>query len=412
MNYDWFCHQLGSREHYSIPRALHGKGCLALLQTDAWVSPGTGCMLPEVGPLRSLGGRYHPDLQDARVRSFTLGRLWFDALSRLRRDKPWDAIIKRNTWYQGRCLPALRRSLTEAGARKIQPTVFSFSYTARELFREAKRHGARCVLGQIDPGPEEIRWVEERCGGKGSIEAPPPAYWDSWREEVELADDIIANSEWSRKLLVRGGVPEDKIHVIPLAYERPASAENSPPRHYPPEFSATRKLKVLFLGQVIARKGMREAFDALPLLADAPVEFHIAGPLGLAVPDAVKRHPHVHFHGPVAQAQARQLYRDCDVFILPTHSDGFAITQLEAAAHHLPIIASPFCASIVEPGMNGLLLDDVTPIDIARAIRTCVESPGSLAQWAAHDLDWKNHSIRTLGERLLRLRRDPTPGRA
>jgi glycosyltransferase involved in cell wall biosynthesis len=260
-----------------------------------------------------------------------------------------------------------------------------------------------CVLGQIDPGPEEICWVQERCGGQSALDSPPSAYWDSWREEIELSDVVIANSEWSRKLLIQGGVPKNKIQVVPLAYERPELQKNFVPRRYPPAFSKSRKLKVLFLGQVIPRKGAQEWFEALPLLGEAPIEFHIAGPIGMAIPNEVKNNANVHFYGPVAQDQARQLYRESDVFLLPTHSDGFAITQLEAAAHGLPIIASRFCASVVEHEKNGLLLDEVTPSGIAQAIRACVENPASLCRWAAHELDWTNYSIETLGARLAEL---------
>ena len=52
-------------------------------------------------------------------------------------------------------------------------------------------------------------------------QAAPPEYWGSWREECKLADRIVVNSEWSREGLVRGGVPGEKISVIPLAYEAP-----------------------------------------------------------------------------------------------------------------------------------------------------------------------------------------------
>ena len=50
-------------------------------------------------------------------------------------------------------------------------------------------------------------------------QAAPPEYWDFWREECKLADRIVVNSEWAREGLVRGGVPAEKISIIPLAYE-------------------------------------------------------------------------------------------------------------------------------------------------------------------------------------------------
>ena len=43
---------------------------------------------------------------------------------------------------------------------------------------------------------------------------------------------------------------------------------------------------------------------------------------------------------------------EADVFVLPTLSDGFALTQLEAMAHDLPVIATLACGEVVEPGVS------------------------------------------------------------
>ena len=51
----WICCQLGAREHYSIPRALHQRGSLARLITDAWVFPRNPLGLAK----RTLRERYH-----------------------------------------------------------------------------------------------------------------------------------------------------------------------------------------------------------------------------------------------------------------------------------------------------------------------------------------------------------------
>jgi len=407
----WFCHQLGSREHYSISRALHKNGRLALLQTDAWITPKVARSLPAMGPFQSLAGRYHEDLATARVTSFTPGRLCFDVRSRLRRDHPWQAIERRNEWFQRRCLPGLRRGLTELNKdRNRDLAVFSFSYTARELFREAKRHGARCVLGQIDPGPQEIRWVAQRCGEPPPHESPPLSYWDSWREEVDLADVIIANSEWSRGLLIQDGVSPEKIRVLPLAYTPPLSANCIEPHSYPLSFSSSRPLRVLFLGQVIPRKGVSELFEAIARLKDIPVEFHIAGPIATEIPVSVKNATNVRFYGSVPRGQAESLYAASDVFILPTHSDGFAMTQLEAIAYRLPVIASGNCASVVIDGESGMLLKNVSSEEIKRALRFCVESPETLRRWSECSFDWSAYSIESLGNRLRDLREELVHG--
>ena len=76
--------------------------------------------------------------------------------------------------------------------------------------------------------------------------------------------------------------------------------------------------------------------------------------------------------GAVTRNQAANYYRNADVFILPTLSDGFAITQLEAQAHRLPLIASSRCGDVVEHNVNGLLLNDPSVEAIESAIRFCL----------------------------------------
>ncbi|MFM7180232.1 MAG: hypothetical protein ACKO2G_02020, partial [Verrucomicrobiales bacterium] len=63
------CAQIGARDHYAIPRALHNCGALAGMVTDfwwPWLRPGH---LPS---LRRLTGRSHPELNGAQVISMGL----------------------------------------------------------------------------------------------------------------------------------------------------------------------------------------------------------------------------------------------------------------------------------------------------------------------------------------------------
>jgi glycosyltransferase involved in cell wall biosynthesis len=70
----------------------------------------------------------------------------------------------------------------------------------------------------------------------------------------------------------------------------------------------------------------------------------------------------------VDKATAEALYRESDVFLFPTLSDGFGLTQLEALGHGLPVIASNYCGQVVENRVNGLVLPEVT----AEAVAACV----------------------------------------
>src|ERR1044071_1498620 len=125
-------------------------------------------------------------------------------------------------------------------------------------------------------------------------EAAPKEYWDGWRSECELADRIVVNSSWSRDALVRGGVPEEKIRVVPVAYE---TGSRSFERHYPREFSPERPLRVLFLGQISLRKGVGQLLEAVNLLSGENVEFWFVGPTQIHVPQSLKLHPQIRWFG-------------------------------------------------------------------------------------------------------------------
>src|SRR6266581_5983248 len=93
----WICCQLGAREHYAIPRALHSRGALAKLVTDFWSSPGSRYLRALPSSLKQdLRGRYHPDLAYADVEGLNFSGLKFEIISRMRGRRGWAQIMARN----------------------------------------------------------------------------------------------------------------------------------------------------------------------------------------------------------------------------------------------------------------------------------------------------------------------------
>ena len=103
------------------------------------------------------------------------------------------------------------------------------------------------------------------------------------------------------------------------------------------------------------------------MLKDEPIELTLAGPCSLD-PAAWADLPKVRWIGPVARRDTAAIYWKADVFILPTISDGFALTQLEAMAHGLPVIATRRCGEVVTHGEDGWILEDAEPATIARTL--------------------------------------------
>ena len=356
----WICCQLGAREHYAVPRALQLGGVLDEFVTDLWVRP----------------RRFHPGLGDARVLASNIPALLFELKASFARENGWRLISRRNEWFQQHAVAHLKASANG------NHTVFAYSYAAKQIFEFARARGWRTVLGQIDPGPVEERIVtdlEKNSPIKHTHWEPAPkAYWDDWRNECLLADQILVNSEWSKDALIAEGVATEKIKVVPLAYEA-ANDARSFQRHYPRAFSAERPLRVLFLGQVNLRKGVAPLLEAVKLMSDEHVEFWFVGPMQVRVPRELRLYAKVRWFGVAPRVAVDGYYRDADVFILPTLSDGFGLTQLEAQAWKLPVIASRYCGDVVRDGSNGVVLGDVSGLRIAEVLREFLRSPERLS---------------------------------
>lgn len=390
----WISCQIGSREHYAVPRALHRRRLLEELVTDRWSGK---------WPVRMLDARnerFHAELADAAVWSSPLRAAAFEGTLRLAGVGGWEAMVRRNEWFQERALMRLSALAPKLIGKRV--VVFAYSYAARRVFEWARRQGWRTILGQIDAGPVEAALVEQLHQRHRDLAAapaaPPSGYWQQWREEWRLADRVIVNSEWSREALREAGVPDTVLRVVPLAFE----GDGAPvARAYPDAFTADRPLRVLFLGQVNLRKGIAEVLDAVRRLQNEPVHFTIAGPVQIRVPADLQDDRSLTWLGRVDKAEAVRQFDAADVFLFPTHSDGFGLTQLEAQARRLPVIASPRCGDVVRDAVNGIRLAQVTGQDVADALRTLVRAPAMLARMATASQVPPRFSLDAVGAALV-----------
>jgi glycosyltransferase involved in cell wall biosynthesis len=335
---------------------------------------------------RRLRERHHPELDGQQVLSFTASLLRFEAMSRLQRlPGGWPHILRRNEWFQDCAIEAIgRHHLLPAAPTTGEPTaVLAYSYAARRVLALARRRGATTVLAQIDPGPLEQQVVREELARnpqwRAHHEDIPAIYFDRWREECDAADWIVVNSEWSREALVQAGIPAARIVVIPLIYQPPAMPTPPAPRKAPARgFNASRPLRVLFLGSLIVRKGIHHALEAARRLRQQPVEFYFVGIPGVDLPADLAEHPRLHWVGAVPRSRTHDYYRLADLFLFPTVSDGFGLTQLEARSWGLPLIVSRRCGDVVRDGETGVLLRENSPEMIVEAIEGFLAEPERL----------------------------------
>lgn len=382
----WIVCQIGAREHYALPRALHRVGLLRALVTDAWPPPGSAFRLLPGRIGERIRGRYDEGLSDARVVHFTSGlvRRELANAARSRRGR-WDILMERNAWFQEQVVRHLLQSasLKRNGGRPH--VVLAYSYAARSILAFARDAGAITVLGQIDGGAGDEQYMKA-IWARHAATSPPPAfaparYWDNWRAECRLADFIVVNSLWSRQLLLDAGIEKQKIAVVPVLYQRQED-NGAIDRQYPEAFSSSRPLRVLFLGSLNIRKGVLEALVAAEQLRGEPIEFWFVGDDSDGLGRMATPMPNVRWIGAVPRSIVGNWYGNADVFLFPTHSDGFGMTQLEAQDWGLPVVASKHCGHVVEHGRTGVILTEVTGPAIVDCLRRLLARPQDLAAMA------------------------------
>ena len=399
---NWICSQIGAREHYAIPRVLHRNGSLEFLYTDFWATS-TWRLLGKIAGRSSLTTRYHPDLKSAAVKGFNLQYL---RASREYNANVYDGFLKVGEAYGRRVVHELESRIS-VKAPPFSGIFFSYDTGFLEPARWIKEKEGLAIVGQMDPARYEIDLVkaeEKRWPGVARrIADVPESYFRRRQSEWAVADLVVVNSDWSKQALIKQGVPEDKVVIVPLAYESvgKATAGQNGRREAP---SRNQPLRVLFLGQVILRKGIQYLIEAAKLLKDEAIHFDIVGPIGISEEALACVPSNMTFHGPVSRDRTEAYYRSADLFVLPTLSDGFALTQLEAMAHGLPVISTPNCGEVVTDGLDGLVVPACDANALAEAFQLLIQDPERLREMrVATKSKLEKFTLTELGENLAAL---------
>jgi glycosyltransferase involved in cell wall biosynthesis len=209
---------------------------------------------------------------------------------------------------------------------------------------------------------------------------------------VERAHWIFFNSESSRQRLlnVRPGLT-DKTEAIGCGI-RSLNVDTDQTRRS----SARQRLGwqdepvLVTVAQLVTRKGINTVIQAMPaVLKHYPMCRYVivgAGPeedalVALSKQLGIARH--VNFVGRVDDEEKNRIYTASDIYVMVSQSDeqgaedGFGIVFLEANNYGLPVIGSR-CGGIVEAiedDVNGILVDQRAPEQVASAITSLLADP-------------------------------------
>lgn len=177
--------------------------------------------------------------------------------------------------------------------------------------------------------------------------------FDIERRGMLAADRIITVSNYTRDIVIhRYGIPAEKVHTVYNAVE-PSAAE--PEAMMQPAVAtrakrgkaAPKRKIVTFLGRVTYQKGPEYFVEAARLILqrDPSVHFVMAGSGDMfnrivERVAALQLGSHFHFAGFLKGPEVDRMFRMSDVYVMPSVSEPFGISPLEAMRSNVPVVIS------------------------------------------------------------------------
>jgi len=234
----------------------------------------------------------------------------------------------------------------------------------------------------------------DRCGGALGIN---PEVYEMEKEGMEAADVIIAVSELTKNIITREyGIPAEKVRVVYNGIDETTAPKGSGALPRLRVLKASGYRLVLFLGRVTLQKGpdyflraAKRVIERNPhvlfILSGAgdmdDQVMHLAAELGIG--------GHVFFTGFLGGADRHEVYAAADLFVMPSVSEPFGITALEAMRQGTPVLMSKQ-SGVSEVVRHALKVDFWDVDEMANKILSVVGYAGlrqALAENAAQEAE-------------------------
>jgi starch synthase len=188
--------------------------------------------------------------------------------------------------------------------------------------------------------------------------------------EYEIADAILCPSTFVKKSFEQRGISSERIFVVPYGI----ALQPQPP----PVAPSTETFRVLYVGQINIRKGLRYLFEAFERLQHPRKELHLVGPTTheTGIEDLTPP-PETRFLGVLKGEALARAYSDASVFVLPTVEEGLALVLGEALSFGAPVIATENSggADLFEDGVEGFLVPIRSPLAITERLQELADRP-------------------------------------
>lgn len=343
---------------------------------------------------RELRRRHHPGVATGKVFLNPLPELIHVGLNRLgvRGERLARLVGWRNDVIDARVASRVRRERPRV--------VIGHDGSALLTERAARQVGACAVLNQVVAHVDAALelFAEEAALSPEFAETIfglPPSIVARHRHELAEADRILVPSEYVRDSLAVRGTPIERIAVLPYGVD---IGRFRPPAQLARD--TARPLRILFVGTLSQRKGVKYLLEAARRLGPEAVELVLVGRMigaqSAFTPyrDAFRHVSHVPYH------EVHALYRDADVFVYPSLHEGSAFVTYEALASGLPVITTRNAGAVVRDGEEGFVVPIrdvealVERIDRLRRDEDLRRAMGAKARARAEQFTWAHYRAR------------------
>jgi glycosyltransferase involved in cell wall biosynthesis len=224
-------------------------------------------------------------------------------------------------------------------------------------------------------------------------------------------DHVVALSDWVKDLLIRNGVPADKVTVSRQGLCHEGSRSEASARDL-------GCLRVAFFGRLDPAKGVHILIDALATIPDARIRLDIYGVVqgdgGREYAERLERtaahDSRITHHNPLPATDVTMTLQGYDLLAVPSQClETGPMVVLEAFAAGVPVIGSNLggIAELVTDGVDGILIDGGSSASWAKVLerlsvdrtmlerlRSNVRQPRTIQDAAVEMLELYGHTLR------------------
>jgi glycosyltransferase involved in cell wall biosynthesis len=211
-----------------------------------------------------------------------------------------------------------------------------------------------------------------------------PARQKAFREAVLIAREVLAPSDFVRKIYVANGYPAERIRVVPLGIDRPTIEPSLLVKEAGDEGTFA------FIGNLTPAKGLDLLLRAFHQLESSTARLLIYGDESTAPPEYLRMlndiahgDSRLQFLGSFSQAQRTRVYQNLDVLVIPSRvPETFSLVAREALVHHRPVIAAENGAlsELIRTGVNGFFFKPGDEISLLERLEMIMLRPEILSQ--------------------------------